>query len=378
LLILGFLSFLAFGLMLVLVGANQAEMAAEFDLDLSDTGLVVAIQVFGLGVGVVAAGPLFDRYARRPLFVASLLTSGIALSLFRPGMSFAECLILIALVGLGSGGYDTLLNALVAERYGDASARPMSVLHAAVTIGAVAGPLVVGEVSGVWHWTTPFQWTGILQIGIGFAVAFLPLPPPPRHQATADSLRAVLSPAIVPFALVAFAYVGVEGAMTVFATPYSTTGLGLEPWHGPRAISAFWLGLLIGRLSPLLLRGNLDARALVWAGGVSCAVIAGGSLAAVRQVEASFLVTGLALGVVYPLMISLASRRFPEARGTAAGVTAGAGAVGGFVIPWASGGIGDVFGIVAAVVSLAAWSALIAVGGLAAVRLTPRSGGSGP
>jgi nitrate/nitrite transporter NarK len=77
-------------------------------------------------------------------------------------------------------------------------------------------------------------------------------------------------------------------------------------------------------------------------------------------------------------MISLASRRFPEARGTAAGVAAGAGAVGGFVIPWASGGIGDAFGIVTAVVSLAAWSALIAVGGLAAARLTPRSGGSGP
>ena len=161
--------------------------------------------------------------------------------------------------------------------------------------------------------------------------------------------------------------------MTVFATPYVTSGLGLAAAQGPRAISAFWFGLLLGRLSPLLARGHqLGAGPLVLSGVVACAVLGAGAALGVRQVAIVFGATGLALGAVYPLMISLAGRRFPNARGTAAGMTAGAGAVGGFVIPWMSGALGDAVGIVAAIMSLALWSLLIALGGYGAGRVMRR------
>jgi MFS family permease len=72
---------------------------------------------------------------------------------------------------------------------------------------------------------------------------------------------------------------------------------------------------------------------------------------------------GLALGCVYPLAIALVGQRFPEARGTATGLTAGAGALGGFAVPWLHGALGDRFGVHAAVGSLALWS--LVVGGAA-------------
>ena len=52
-------------------------------------------------------------------------------------------------------------------------------------------------------------------------------------------------------------------------------------------------------------------------------------------------VCGLALGPVYPVTIALTGRRFPRAVGTTSGLVAGAGASGGFCMPWLSGAVGD-------------------------------------
>ena len=79
--------------------------------------------------------------------------------------------------------------------------------------------------------------------------------------------------------------------------------------------------------------------------------------------ELVFGATGIALGCVYPLAVALVGERFPDARGMATGLTAGAGALGGFVVPWLHGAIGDRFGVGIAVASLACWS--LAVGGAA-------------
>ena len=65
-------------------------------------------------------------------------------------------------------------------------------------------------------------------------------------------------------------------------------------------------------------------------------------------------------------MIALAGQAFPQARGTAAGLAAGAGALGGSAIPWLTGVIGDASDIGIALASLAAWSALIAAAALSA------------
>jgi fucose permease len=45
--------------------------------------------------------------------------------------------------------------------------------------------------------------------------------------------------------------------------------------------------------------------------------------------------------------------------------------VGGFLVPWLTGVVGDGAGIAAGVGSMALWCALITAGGLAALRLRP-------
>lgn len=372
---LGLASFLGFGVLLVLVGANQAELARDLGLDLARSGLLNAALALGIGIGVVGAGPLFDRRPRRPLYLAATLLVAASLLGVDRSMGFERALLHVALVGVGAGAYDTLLNAAVVERFRERSARPMSLIHAAATVGAMLGPLAIGWLDRGGGWAASFRAAGAAHLALAVCALAVRFPPPPARatdQRPGAEAGARLGRGLLPFALVAFAYVGVEASLTVFAVPYA---LELSPdgdARGRLAISGFWFGLLAGRLALLLRGGALEAPLLVAAGVTSGALLAAGGLASTPHVAPWLAAVGFALGIVYPLMIALAGQRFPGARGTAAGLAAGAGAVGGFAIPWLHGAIGDRAGVAAALTGLAFWCFAVAAAGRAAARTERR------
>jgi fucose permease len=364
-----FCAFLAFGVVLVLVGANQASLAAELGLDLARSGLLASSLALGLGAGVVIAGPLFDRYPRRPLFVTSALLAAAALLGVEREMSYARWLVHAALAGAGIGLYDTLINAIVVQRYRERAARPMLVVHSAATIGAMLGPPLAGWIAAAHHYTASFHAAGLAHVAIAAWAACVPLPAPePRDPARGGARDRVALAPLLPLAAVAFAYVGVESAVTVFAVPYANEALALPAARGQLAISAFWLGLLAGRLALLGAR-TIDARVLLAAGAGAALLLAAAAIVSSAPLELALLAVGAALGSVYPVMIALAAQTSPSASGTAAGLAAGAGALGGFFVPWSSGAIGDAAGIAVGFGSLALWCAAIAVAAAASRRV---------
>jgi fucose permease len=357
-------TFVCFGVVLILVGANQHELARDLGLDLERSGLLGSVLALGLGAGVVGAGPLFDRYPRRPLFAAAALLTAIALLTVDRSMSFPRALLHVFVVGVGVGVYDTLINALVVERFGARAARPMALVHAGVPVGAMLGPAALGAMASSLDWSASFQLTGAAHLVVALWALVVTLPEPSRalERPTLRELRAVLaSRALLPFAVVAFAYVGVESGLTLFALPYAREAFGLGDARGRLAISALWGGLFAGRLAVLVLPRAPAEHTLRAAGWLGAALLGAGALLGSVPVELLFGAVGLALGCVYPVMIALAGNSFPRARGTAAGLAAGAGALGGFVVPWLTGALADAWGAPLAVASLSLWCLAIAL-----------------
>jgi FHS family glucose/mannose:H+ symporter-like MFS transporter len=368
-------SFLAFGVVLVLPGAHQADLARALGLDLARTGLLASALAAGIGVGVVLAGPLFDRFPRRPLFVASLYIAAAALLTVRAQMSFTAWLLHVGAAGFGIGLYDTLINAAVAERYREAAARPMSLMHAAATVGAMSGPVLAAAFVANGSFVASFRAVGAAHVALALWAMRLrfPDPPPATHRADVPPAQrgaAGMAASVAPFALIGFAYVGVEASLTIFAVPYATAALGLSAARGAAAISAFWLGLLAGRVGVLALPVALGARTLGASGALAAAVLLLGVATRHGVVELTFFATGTALGCVYPLIMALVGERVRHARGLAAGLAAGAGALGGMAVPWLTGALGDARGVAAGVGSLAVWCAAIALA--AALARSPR------
>jgi fucose permease len=371
---LGFSSFLVFGVVLVLVGANQPQIARDLGLGLGRSGLLASVLALGLGVGVVASGPLVDRRGRGPLFVASCALAAAALLAADPHMSFAQALGELVLVGIALGVQETLLNTAIGESYGAHAPRALLVAHAAATLGAVLAPPALGWLGTHAHWTAGFRATGAAYCALAAAGIATRFPAPPaRGPRGGSTLAAALSPALAPFALVAFAYVGVETALTLFAVPYATQALHLDAARGLSAISAFWLGLLLGRVALLAVRREIDARFLVAAGLAGAAALAGGAASGSRALALVFGLDGLALGFVFPVMMALAGHRLAHARGSATGLVAGAGALGGFAVPWLHGVLGDHVGVGAALGLLSVWCAVLAAAAAVAAR-----GGASP
>ncbi|MFP8876516.1 MAG: MFS transporter, partial [Myxococcota bacterium] len=349
--------FIAFGLGLVLVGANQTELSRHLGVQLAGSGMLAAALSLGLGVGVVAAGPLLDRYPARPLFVGSLLFTGFALLGISHEHGYARWLLQLAAVGLGMGAYETFINGLVSKRFRERAARPMAGIHAGASLGAILGPLAVDWIEVSQHWSDSFLWLGGFHLLLAALALAIPFPAGVTPNVDNKGPRLSAFAGLMPLAVMAVCYVGVEASLTLFALPYAEA-LGLGASQGRLGISGFWLGLLLGRVGVLAV--THAGERTVATGGLLAGLLLGVSVAAsFHALTISMLCVGLSLGCVYPLLIALAGERNPGAEGSAAGLVAGAGALGGFAIPLLTGALGDGFGVQLAFGSIALGCALM-------------------
>ena len=353
------------GVALVLPGASQPFVAPELGLDLAESGLLASALSLGLGIGVVAAGPAVDRWPRGPLFAGAVALAALALVVLPPFGTYVALLVALALLGAGCGVFETVLNTVIPERAPRHAASRLAVAHAAATVGAAVGAGVVGFAAESRGWPAAWRGLAVALVGVGLVGAFTKLDrsPVPRTDAIRTPGGDGIDPAIVPLALGAAAYVGIEGALTVFL-PALAQGRGAA--EGGTAISAFWLGLFVSRIvfAVVARRPGTSGRSVEVAVLLGCGV-GGALMLAIAPWAASRPHlwaggVGFVFGPVFPLLVALTSRRFPGARGAATGIVIGAGSVGGVLLPWLVGLGGGALGVAWAVASLAAASLLIA------------------
>jgi fucose permease len=357
---LGLATFAVFGGLLVLVGATQGPLAASLGLDLAQTGLLAAALSAGLGFGIVAAGPIADRLPRRPAFAAAAGLAAACLLSAHAQAGYAHALAAVAGAGLAAGALETLVNAGVADRWRERAARPLALVHLGATLGAVAGPPLLGAAAGAAGWPGSFRALGAGFAALALAGGLARLADPPSRAAEHAPRARVAWWSLAPCAAALALYVGVETALTAFAVPYARA-LGLPEARGVAAISALWLGLLVGRAALLAWRGPLDERVVA----ATAAALALGAAVGLgtQRIELAFAAVGLCLGGIFPVLIAVATARVPEARGTAAGIAGGAGAAGGSAASWLTGALGDALGMGLAAAGLCAWC--VALAGLA-------------
>ncbi|HKU40066.1 MAG TPA: MFS transporter [Polyangiales bacterium] len=362
-----------FGVLLVLLGASQAELARAFALDLSQSGFLGAVLALGLGGGVLLGGPIADRFSHRPLFVVSSLIAGAGLLSASESAGYYGLVALLLSIGIGCGLYETAINLSVVKSDTGRSAAALALVHSAATLGACIGPLIIRWVLARGHWTDAFHLLGSLHCALAgwglFGKGFVT-----RSKTTVavqPSAARVITPPLLALCVVAYAYVGIESALTVFALPWSQS-LAEPESAGQWSISSLWTGLLLGRLALAARPVQRGARLLAAAGCVSTLILAVSSELALRPLTLVMGLTGAVLGPDYPLLIVIVAGRFPAQSGTAVGLVAAAGAMGGFVVPWLTGALGDAFGVQHAMALLSAHGLALSAAALALLRRDKR------
>ncbi|MBY0399668.1 hypothetical protein K2X89_05190, partial [Myxococcota bacterium] len=133
-------------------------------------------------------------------------------------------------------------------------------------------------------------------------------------------------------------------------------------------ISAFWTGLLVGRLGVGLAPRAPGAGTTAALAALAATIVFGFGSGWISPPELAMAGTGFFLGGVFPVMIGLAGQLLPKTPGLAVGLAGGLGSLGGFVVPWITGSLAASGGLASALAALAGWLGLL-VAGAAFVRL---------
>uniref|UniRef100_A0A831THF2 MFS transporter n=1 Tax=Thermorudis peleae TaxID=1382356 RepID=A0A831THF2_9BACT len=143
-----------------LVGFVLVGIGRDWGLERTQLGLIASAGFLGMFLGALVAGRLADRYGRRPLFMATLLTYSIATLLSGLAWNLPSLLAFRFLVGLGLGGELPVASTLVSEFAPAASRGRMLVILESFwaygwILAAVIG-LVVVPALPEWGWRVAF------------------------------------------------------------------------------------------------------------------------------------------------------------------------------------------------------------------------------
>ena len=146
-------------------------IAKEWHVTKQALGIVLSMELIGMGVGAFLLGALADRIGRRPTILGCLvvMASGMALASSAHDVTTLSAFRLYT--GLGIGGMLAATNAIVAE-CSNAQRRNLAVaiMVGGYPIGAVVGGFIASSLlSATGHWQSVFQF------GAGMTVVFIPL-----------------------------------------------------------------------------------------------------------------------------------------------------------------------------------------------------------
>lgn len=160
---------------LVLIPALPA-IRAEFDASTAAAQAVVSVFLLTFAIGIPLAGPLSDRYGRRPLVIGGLVCFlfGALLAAYAPTL---EWLVLgRAIQAAGAAANTTVARAILGDLFQDwRLARALAQLTLVMMIGTSVSPYLGGLMTESLGWHSPFVLlSGLALLCLGFALRTLP------------------------------------------------------------------------------------------------------------------------------------------------------------------------------------------------------------
>jgi len=353
LLAIAYVGFVSLGLPDPVAGVAWPSVRATFGLPQDAFGLVF----LALGAGYCVSG-FFGGRLTQALGLGNLLTlsSGlVAVAMVGTGLAPAwSAFVAWAVVwGLGSGGIDAGLNAMVARHD---SARHVNWLHACYSAGATLGPLcMTATLLTAGDWRVGYHLVGGLLLAMtslfGATRRRWDALAPPEADADRPPLGTVAALRSVPvWLLIALflLYVGLEFMVGQWCFTLLTEGRGVRTDVAGLAAGGYYGSIGVGRVLAGAVAPRVGLGPLVrFALGtvvVGTLLLAFGTPAAVGLV--GLIVVGLGLAPVFPcLMAATPARVGPDRAGHAVGFQVSAGMIGAATLPGLAGVLVEPFGL---------------------------------
>ncbi len=350
------LAFFAF----ILIGANDGAVGVllpsirtHYNVDKATVALLFLGGTAGYLIAAFTSGLLVEKLGLRRFLMVGVISfalGALVMSLMPP---FAVVILTLMALGFGVGTIDAGLNSYVAILPN--STGLLNYLHAFYGIGALLGPLVAAgllETRVGWN-STYYVWLGfsaVVLVGIGLIFK----QPPKTDQADetkkeGNVLALALKLRVVWLAaFFLLSYVGTEVSLGSWSYSFLTEERHENALLSGWAVSGFWLGLTLGRLTLAQIFGRFGNTRLIQ--GCLVGVVVGVLLIWLVPIGAvsafGLWLAGFSLGPIFPTTIALIPNLIPARLvPSAIGFVASLGSLGAAFAPWLAGNLAESLGL---------------------------------
>ncbi len=340
------LIFLVFGLFNGSTGPLLGELAQQTGSSLAAVGGVLTFLFLGAFIGMLAAGPLTDRFGQKLVMIVSLVLLAVGIAGFSLVRSLPIMFALFLVAGLGQGGMEVSANLVVSKAALKNNTSTLNLLHFFFGLGSFAGPALVSLLLSIKtpgrlvFWVTAGLFAVLAGVFYFFYTNQSAGKNPDQPETPASSMRLFQSPLLWSIGVLLLAYVGIEIGVGSWSTAFMGSSSGLPVEKAALVTSAYWGLLTLGRLTGVLVSRKLKhlqllgysiAGALL--GGVAFFVATGSLSPAI----AAILLIGFCFGPIYPTTIAVVTHLFPKDQGKAVGTISAMASLGGLTLPWLAG-----------------------------------------
>ena len=277
--------------------------------------------LFALAAGALLSFPLAGRACARFGARQATLVTAVLYCLMLPLPVFATSLPLLVLalglLGMANGSMDVTMNAHAVEVESYCGKPIMSSLHGMWSVGGVvgasAGGLLVGQgISQQAHLTL----VGALLLA-GVLISRRYLPPSTVHDEVAGPKFALPSAAMLGLGCVIFCAFLIEGALADWSAVYFQDSLHTTPATATVGYAAFAFAMTVMRFLGDRTAAAWGAEPLLrWGNGAAAIALAVALWAQnVGLTAAAFVITGVGIATVAPLVFGAAARRSTSSAG---------------------------------------------------------------
>ncbi len=326
-----------FGIMASFLGATMPELSARLQFDLARGGTLFSFLYFPQIPMVFLAGPLIDRFGKKPVMAGGFLLSAAALVGMAYSPSYALVGVLLVVLGLGSSSAMSASNTLIPDLYPENPSSALNLGNIFFGVGAIFFPWLVtlmtarvGLVVTLWFITLLVAGVAMIALGQTF--------PPTRGAGGFDWKGARLlafDPAIILLAWVLFFYSAIEISGAGWFRTYLEQVFQTSPQTSKTILTSFWVAMMLGRLAASQVVKRMHGPRLVLL--ASLGAVTGLLLIAmapnVPVATAGIILCGLSYAPVFPTTAGTASTHFSKFFGTVFGQLMALALLSGVVVP---------------------------------------------
>jgi MFS transporter, FHS family, glucose/mannose:H+ symporter len=323
----GFLTLLASGALFASFGALFPSFQQRFGLSESRVGVLVTMISVGGILGSLGVGFIEDRLAFRwRMLSGSLLTT---LGLAGLTLSWVWWLILVSgfITGIGTAILTVEVNGSFAKGFGKRSAAMVTLGGAVFSMGAILGPFIVSL-----NPSEPRPLFVSVAAIISLTLLLFVFTPFPKTINTRESTETK------PFPLMLLAlFTGIflmQTSIEILITSWAATHLirqGSSPETAARVVAAFWGMVTVVRFLAVPISLRVEPSVMI-ATGFALTFIFGLIAQLPGLTMPAYILMGLSMGSLFPLLIAWMGQRMPHAKGATAFALTGA-SVGAALFP---------------------------------------------